>query len=81
MTFLDEITSGLDNATAYEIEERLLNEDMTIISITHRYNRALMRKYSEIIVMDGGRIVERGSFDELMERERAFHKLYKVLEE
>ena len=81
MTFLDEITSGLDNATAYEIEERLLNEDMTIISITHRYNRALMRKYSEIIVMDGGRIVERGSFDELMEREGAFHKLYKVLEE
>ena len=40
-----------------------------------------MRKYSEIIVMDGGRIVERGSFDELMEREGAFHRLYKVLEE
>lgn len=81
MTFLDEITSGLDNATAYEIEERLLNEDMTIVNITHRYNRALMRKYSEIIVMDGGRIVERGNFDELMEREGAFCRLYKVLEE
>ena len=81
MTFLDEITSGLDNATAYEIEERLLDEDMTIVSITHRYNRTLMRKYREIIVMDGGRIVERGSFDELMEREGAFHRLYKVLEE
>ena len=31
--------------------------------------------------MDGGRIVERGSFDELMEREGAFCRLYKVLEE
>ena len=40
-----------------------------------------MRKYSKIIVMDGARIVERGSFDELMGREGAFHRLYKVLEE
>ena len=43
-TFLDEITSGLDNATAYEIEKRLLEEDMTIINITHRYNKALMER-------------------------------------
>ena len=28
MTFLDEITSGLDNATAYEIEKRLLSPDI-----------------------------------------------------
>lgn len=65
MTFLDEITSGLDNATAYEIEKRLLDEDMTIISITHRYNKALMQKYDEIIVMCAGKVVERGKFDEI----------------
>jgi len=81
MTFLDEITSGLDNATAYEIEKRLLDEDMTIINITHRYNKALMRKYSEIIVMDAGKIVERGSFDELMEKEGTFFDLYNILSE
>lgn len=72
MTFLDEITSGLDNETAYEIENRLLDEDITIINITHRYNKTLMRKYDEIIVMDSGKIVERGSFDELIEKERYF---------
>ena len=81
MTFLDEITSGLDNATAYEIEKRLLDEDMTIISITHRYNKALMQKYNEIIVMDAGKIVERGKFDELMEKEGEFFDLYKILSE
>ena len=81
MTFLDEITSGLDNATAYEIEKRLLNEDMTIINITHRYNKELMQKYNEIIVMDAGRIVERGSFDELIKREGEFFHLYKILNE
>lgn len=78
MTFLDEITSGLDNATAYEIEKRLLDEDMTIINITHRYNKALMQKYNEIIVMDAGKIVERGTFDELLEKEGEFFRLYKV---
>lgn len=81
MTFLDEITSGLDNATAYEIEKRLLDEDMTIINITHRYNKALMQKYNEIIVMDAGKIVERGSFEELMEKEGVFFGLYKILSE
>ncbi len=78
MTFLDEITSGLDNATAFEIEKRLLDEDMTIINITHRYHNALMQKYNEIIVMDTGKIVERGKFDELMEKRGEFFYLYKI---
>ncbi len=52
MTFLDEITSGLDNMTAYEIEKRLLDEDMTVIDITHRYNKTLLQKYHEIMVMN-----------------------------
>ena len=81
MTFLDEITSGLDNATAYEIEKRLLDEDMTIISITHRYNKALMQKYDEIIVMCAGKVVERGKFDELMGKEGEFFNLYKIFSE
>ena len=81
MTFLDEITSGLDNETACEIEKRLLDEDMTIINITHRYNKALMQKYNEIIVMDGGKIVERGSFDELIEKGEVFYNLFKILSE
>ena len=81
MAFLDEITSGLDNATAYEIEKRLLDEDMTLISITHRYNKTLMQKYNEIIVIDGGKMVETGTFDELMEKKRNFFELYRVLSE
>lgn len=81
MTFLDEITSGLDNATAYEIEKRLLDEDMTIINITHRYHKTLMQKYDEIIVMDAGKVVERGKFDELTEKKGEFFGLYKILSE
>lgn len=78
MTFLDEITSGLDNETAYEIEKRLLEEDMTIINITHRYNKTLMQKYDEIIVMDNGKIVEIGSFEQLLKKGTAFYSLFKL---
>ena len=54
---------------------------MTLISITHRYNKTLMQKYNEIIVMDGGKMVETGTFDELMEKKRNFFELYRVLSE
>lgn len=81
MAFLDEITSGLDNETAYEIEKRLLDEEMTIINITHRYHKALMQKYNEIIVMDSGKVVEKGSFDELIDNRKVFYELYKILSE
>lgn len=76
--FVDEITSGLDNAAAYEMEKSLLEADMMIINITNRYNKTLMQKYDEIIVMDAGRIAERGSFDELMEKKEEFYRLYKI---
>ncbi len=79
--FVDEITSGFDSADAYEMEKMLLDEDMTIINITDRYNQALMRKYNEIIVMDDGRIVEQGCFDKLMEKEGKFFRLYKAFGE
>lgn len=76
--FVDEITAGLDSAAAYEMEKSLLDEDMTIINVTDRYNQELMRKYNEIIVLDAGRIAERGSFDELMKTEGEFFRLYKI---
>lgn len=79
--FVDEITSGFDSADAYEMEKMLLDEDMTIINITDRYNQTLMRKYNEIIVMDDGRIVEQGCFDKLMEKEGKFFRLYKAFGE
>lgn len=81
MTFLDEITSGLDNETAYEIEKRLLDEDMTVINITHRYHEALMRRYHEIIMMEDGKVAERGTFEELMKKKGAFFHLYHITEE
>ena len=40
-----------------------------------------MQKYSEIIVIDSGKIAERGSFDEPMERKEAFCRLHSFLDQ
>ena len=40
-----------------------------------------MQRYNEIIVMDSGKIVERGSFDELIEKGEVFYNLFKILSE
>lgn len=63
---LDEATSALDKTTASEIETSILeNKNITVLTITHNMNQDILRKYDEVIVMDKGRIVEKGTFDEL----------------
>ena len=35
-----------------------------------------MKRYDEIIVMDQGKVIEKGSFDALIEKKDAFYRLY-----
>ena len=74
---LDEGTSALDAHTAFDIEDTLLDiQDLTVITITHRLAESLLSKYDAILVMEQGRIVESGSFKELMQRKEMFYDLY-----
>lgn len=76
---LDEGTSALDSKTSYEIEDMLLGLDnITIITVTHKLTEAILSRYDEIVVMDSGEIVERGSFNELIDNEGEFYDLYSV---
>ena len=72
----DEATSSLDNVTALGIENTISNLEQICISITHRMSLDALKNYDEIIVMDDGRICEKGSADELMENGKIFRKLY-----
>ena len=79
---LDEGTSALDLQTAYDIERTLLGiGELTVITITHKLSEEILSQYDEIIVMDHGQIVEAGTFDELVQRQGAFYKLYTLKKE
>lgn len=74
--FLDEATSNLDNKTALEIEQVLLESDKTIISATHRLLKDALVQYDKIIVMNEGKIIETGTFEELIRKQGLFYSLY-----
>jgi ATP-binding cassette, subfamily B, bacterial len=65
---LDEATSALDTQTEYSIQGELmrLSEGRTTITIAHRLST--VRDADQIVVLDKGRIVERGNHEELLER-------------
>ena len=78
---LDEFTSALDNETALEIENTLLDiPDLTLISITHKLIKNTLEKYDQVIVMRNGEIIEIGSFNQLILNRSYFYSLYYIQE-
>ncbi|MDK2584302.1 ABC transporter ATP-binding protein [Romboutsia sedimentorum] len=76
---LDESTSALDNETAYNLESSLLSlDDLTLIVVTHKLIKNILINYDEIIVMKDGLIIEKGSFDYLIELKGYFYSLYYI---
>jgi ATP-binding cassette subfamily B protein len=65
---LDEATSSLDTQTEYAVQAELerLAQGRTTITIAHRLST--VRDADQIIVLDKGQIVERGTHEELLER-------------
>ena len=72
---LDEATSSLDTRTEYAVQAELerLAEGRTTITIAHRLST--VRDADQIVVLDSGHLVERGTHEELMERGGAYAAL------
>ena len=73
MLIFDEATSALDNKTQKQVSESLDKLKCTRIVIAHRLST--IRNCDRILVMDAGKIIEEGTYQELIERNGAFADL------
>ncbi|MGC9536012.1 ABC transporter ATP-binding protein [Streptomyces sp. UG1] len=72
---LDEATSALDTRTEHAVQEAIdaLSANRTTVTIAHRLST--IRGADQIVVLDAGRVAERGTHGELLEREGRYAAL------
>jgi ABC-type bacteriocin/lantibiotic exporter with double-glycine peptidase domain len=73
---MDEATSGLDNDSQGRIQELLEAQwkgKSTLIAVVHRLD--IIKKYDRVAVMKAGRIVEMGTYEELMDKKGTLFEL------
>ena len=77
MLVLDEATSALDNRTEAEVIESIgsLDRQTTVIMIAHRLST--VQSCDRIVLLDQGRCIGLGSYDDLMANNSSFQRLAK----
>ncbi|MGH3489697.1 MAG: ABC transporter ATP-binding protein [Actinopolymorphaceae bacterium] len=75
---LDEPAAHLDARAESELYERFLSitEGLTTIVISHRFST--VRRADSIVVLDGGRVVEQGSHDDLLAQDGAYAEMFSL---
>lgn len=75
---LDEAVNAVDNQSEMKIRESIsrLGTDTTVIVVAHRLSTVV--NADRILVVDRGRLVDRGTFEELQSRKGVFMDLYRV---
>ncbi|OGO84154.1 MAG: hypothetical protein A2Y24_05440 [Clostridiales bacterium GWE2_32_10] len=74
----DEATSALDNESQYNVKKAIdeVAKDHTVIIIAHRLSTVI--DCDEMILLDAGKVVARGTHEELIRHNEVYNKLYNV---
>ena len=77
---LDEATSALDNISEYHVQQAMneLIKGRTTFIVAHRLST--IRDANKIVVLEQGKMVECGTFDELMDKKGKFYELKQLSE-
>ena len=70
---MDEATSALDAKTEFDVTNAIKQRGVTTVIVAHRISA--IRDCDEIVVMDGGKVVERGTHAELMQKNGLYARL------
>ena len=75
---MDEASASIDPDNEFELQKAFKNlmKDKTVIMIAHRLST--IKDVDEILVMDSGKIIERGSDKELMSRDTRYKRLQEM---
>ena len=75
---MDEATSSLDNLTEHKIIEALHNmsKKITIIIVAHRLST--VKRSDNIFLLNKGKLMNKGTFDELIKDSKHFLNMYKI---
>ena len=75
---LDEATSAVDVETESAIRQAIQRaaKGRTVLIVAHRL--ATIKTASRIVVLDKGKVVEQGTFAELVEKQGVFCRIYQV---
>lgn len=75
---LDEPVSSVDSLTGHAIYQKLFQQGENDLFVIISHDLAGLEKMDQIIVMENGRIVETGSYEELMKKKSYFHQLKQI---
>jgi len=73
---MDEATSALDSTTERGIQESLLQVTSTRTTLIIAHRLSTIEHVDQILVVDNGYIVERGTHDQLLAQSGVYHRLY-----
>jgi len=75
LLIFDEATSALDNKSEAEVQKAIdnISNDVTVLIVAHRLTT--IKNVDKIFCLDNGKVVEEGTYNDLMSKEGFFHSL------